>query len=1117
MFLIHHKNSKKNQRTILLHRLLRHPFRLLLIAVVSLLILIGLGALLQLGATMKLPPELRDPEMLRKYEDMRQPTINMENAPDFWVDADYQRGKDAAWWPENQSSLFDKLEEADELPPLLERTGPEPVVYKGFEGIGQYGGDWWRMAEDVDGVRLFMQYFANNNTLVRYSPYGKPIRPHLAKEVEHNEDYTIWKVYLRRGVRWSDGHPFTADDIMFWWKHVANDPVTGWVPETMRVAGQPGRIEKIDDFTLRYTFPLENPGFLDDQASAAGSLYMAGPAHYLKQFHHELGDQELIEAIADEAGITKEKVLDERNHIMNPERPSLSPWLLRTYRSNGPWTLVRNPYYFAVDTEGNQLPYIDRVIFRQVHEKLQPKALVEGAVSAMLAGDVSYASLMRQREEGNYSVRHWYVGGGSGLTIIPNRQLPVTENDPTSAARRELLRNKEFRRALSLAINRQQIIEAEFMGIGIPSNPGPGPGQIGYDPEHLRANAAYDPQKANAILDELGLTRRDEQGFRTLPDGRRLWFRMVGSDSEMVLSIRQDWKNIGIRVVVQQKPHRLMLMERRRADFQITELGAGAAAEWQALGAGNLYRDWYYRGGLYGAEEAERLPIQPSSLEEELMRMGQRASVTPDLEEKEKLVKKIMRHAREQVWAIGIVSQASIGNAAQFVVKDGLRGVPEMIYSSFKHGTPNNAAPETWYWEDPDTINGKPASDKYLTDRRNSILDELQHVTLPPKQIDAESESVKTTSTGLNIGWLLQIAIWTAVALFILLSAMRHPFVIRRLALMVPTLVVISIIVYIGIQLPPGNYLDTRIMTLEEQGLTQMAEQEADELRERFHMDDGPVKNYFRWSGLLWFVTYEKGDRGLLQGHMGLSMINGRSVNEIMGDRLLLTFLISLATIVFTWAVAIPIGVLAAVRQYSKLDYTLTVLGFLGMCIPNFILALVLMLLSRQLFDVTITGLFSARYAMQDYWSWAKVVDLLKHLWIPVVVIGTAGTAGMIRVMRANLLDELKKPYVVTARAKGVRPTRLLFKYPFRLALLPFVSGIGGILPRLVSGGAIVAIILSLPTIGPLLLDSVMYEDTYMAGSLLFLLSTLTVIGVLVSDLLLMALDPRIRMEGGNK
>ncbi|MEM6561070.1 MAG: ABC transporter permease, partial [Planctomycetota bacterium] len=228
-------------------------------------------------------------------------------------------------------------------------------------------------------------------------------------------------------------------------------------------------------------------------------------------------------------------------------------------------------------------------------------------------------------------------------------------------------------------------------------------------------------------------------------------------------------------------------------------------------------------------------------------------------------------------------------------------------------------------------------------------------------------------------------------------------------------------------------------------------------------------------------------------------------------DRLLLTVLISAGTILFTWVVALPIGIYSAVRQYSVGDYVATVIGFIGMAVPNFLLALVLMAL------VGVSGLFSAEYAAQPEWTWGKVLDLLGHIWIPIVVLGTGGTAGMIRVMRANLLDELNKPYVTTARAKGVRPLKLLLKYPVRLALNPFVSGIGGILPALVSGGAIVAIVLSLPTVGPLLLDALFLEDMYLAGSMLMVLSLLGIIGTLMSDLLLLALDPRIRMEGGGR
>lgn len=272
---------------------------------------------------------------------------------------------------------------------------------------------------------------------------------------------------------------------------------------------------------------------------------------------------------------------------------------------------------------------------------------------------------------------------------------------------------------------------------------------------------------------------------------------------------------------------------------------------------------------------------------------------------------------------------------------------------------------------------------------------------------------------------------------------------------------------------------------------------------------------YLRWVGLPWFLSFDARDAGLLQGNLGRSMETGRVVNEIVGDRIVLTVAISLATILFTWAFALPTGIYSAVRQYSPGDYLLTFVGFIGMCVPNFLLALVLIYLAREFFGIQVTGLFSEQYALQPEWTWDKFIDLLQHIWIPVVVLGVGGTAGMIRVMRGNLLDELRKPYVTTARAIGMRPLALLLKYPVRLALNPFISGIGGIFPHLVSGGAIVSMVLALPTVGPLMLTALLSQDMYLAGSMLMVLSALGVFGTLVSDLLLLWLDPRIRLEGG--
>ena len=292
---------------------------------------------------------------------------------------------------------------------------------------------------------------------------------------------------------------------------------------------------------------------------------------------------------------------------------------------------------------------------------------------------------------------------------------------------------------------------------------------------------------------------------------------------------------------------------------------------------------------------------------------------------------------------------------------------------------------------------------------------------------------------------------------------------------------------------------------------------EMDEIRAEFHLDRSIPFQYAQWIGLNWFLSFDGRDRGLLQGSLGRSMEYRTSVNAVVGDRIILTVAVALATILFTWAIALPIGVYSAVRQYSWGDYFFTFIGFVGMSVPGFLFALVLVFASAKLFGVTSIGLFSSEFATQPEWSWPKVVDLLQHIWIPVVIIGVSGVASMLRVMRGNLLDELNKPYVVTARAKGVRPFKLLVKYPVRIALNPFISSVGYLFPHLISGGAIVAIVLSLPMVGPLILDAFLSEDLYLAGSMLMVLSLLGVFGTLVSDLLLMWLDPRIRMEGGQR
>src|SRR5689334_15573029 len=326
-------------------------------------------------------------------------------------------------------------------------------------------------------------------------------------------------------------------------------------------------------------------------------------------------------------------------------------------------------------------------------------------------------------------------------------------------------------------------------------------------------------------------------------------------------------------------------------------------------------------------------------------------------------------------------------------------------------------------------------------------------------------------------------------------------YIIQRILIMVPTLIAISIIIFVIIQLPPGDYFSTYIAELQSQGEA-VDLQKIAFLKAQYGFDK-PV-----WEQYLYWVA------GLLQGNMGYSFEYNLPVRDVVGDRLILTFIVSFATIVFTYIVAFPIGIYSATHQYSWSDHTLTFVGFLGLATPNFLLALVLLYFANVWFGISIGGLMDPRY-LDKPWTLGKVWSLIQHLWIPVVVIGTSGTAGMIRRLRANLLDELQKQYVVTARSKGMPPFRLLVKYPLRMALNPFIADIGNLLPSVISGSAIVAVVLSLQTSGPMLLDALRSQDQYLAGSFLMFLALLTVIGTVISDLLLAALDPRIRLTGG--
>jgi peptide/nickel transport system permease protein len=325
-------------------------------------------------------------------------------------------------------------------------------------------------------------------------------------------------------------------------------------------------------------------------------------------------------------------------------------------------------------------------------------------------------------------------------------------------------------------------------------------------------------------------------------------------------------------------------------------------------------------------------------------------------------------------------------------------------------------------------------------------------------------------------------------------------YMVRRLLLALLTVWAVSVLSFVVIQLPPGDYITSYISQMSASG-SFVSQQEAEALRRQYGLDQPMWVQYLRWMQLV------------VRGKFGMALEWGKPVSEVIGDRLWLTLAVSGAAIVFTWLLALPIGIYSAVRQYSVGDYVATLIGFVGLAVPSFMLALVLMYAGFRLFGANIGGLFSDELA-QAPWSLAKAWDLAKHLPLPAVILGLGGTAQLIRIMRANLLDELRRPYVVTARARGLSELRVVLKYPVRVALNPFASTIGYLLPYVVSGSIIVSLVLSLPTVGPLLLRALIAQDMFLAGTIVLLLGVMTVVGTFLSDMLLMWIDPRIRLEG---
>ncbi|MDT8391428.1 MAG: ABC transporter substrate-binding protein [Lentisphaeria bacterium] len=1045
-------------------------------------------------------------DALARLGEQRRLEAGSDSPPTLHVAVDYAEGATASWYPKGEAPLLAELVAEGKLPPVAERVGPEPVVMRGHDGIGKYGGTMVRA-----GTGAVMNFRLSYASLLRFSPRGFPIVPHIAKSYTVSEDKRVYTFTLRKGLRWSDGHLLTVDDIMYWWESEQLDPaVSVGPPSWMLINGRRPDVKKLDDHRVRITFPEPYARFLYWIAGPRGRALVGSPRHYLEQFHPTRGDRSVIDDWKETLGLHNDKAVYSRaKDITNPEHPRLWQWVYRTYKTTPPQVFVRNPYYYAVDTEGNQLPYVDRVIFNDIPPRMLPVAASNGEIT-MQRRNIrfdDYALLMSQQEVGGYTVRHW-LGSRSWWTLFPNQVGPTLTDVGESPWKRKLLSDRRFRQALSLAINREQIVKAFYYGQTDPANDVAGPSSPFHHPGAYTAFTEYDPDRANRLLDDLGLGRRDTEGYRTYPDGSRMLFRIaytswtgLGPGHFVV----DDWGAVGVRAILKEQARTLFATQQAAGlhDFQVFE-GEGEflpLLDSLHTRATPAYHKWFERGGLYSNPKATPeygcVPPPEGHPLRRAMEISCELESAVDMAAQKAILDRVNDIFAENIWNVNICSSPPI----LAVVKNGLRNVPEKLVATYMFQTPGNAGPALFYFDE-------PTMDRQTVEQTKAAI---INPTLPPRLArDTESKTGAARLSGI-------LARWVFISVVLLLPSLliaKRPQFLWRLILMIPTLLFMSMLVFTVIQLPPGDFVTAKIQSMEASG-DDVNPQDIRDLREMFYLDDSMPVRYLRWMGFTWFLTFADEDKGLLQGNLGRSMETLLPVADMVGDRVLLTVAISLGTILLTWAIALPIGIYSAVKQYTIGDYIFTVVGFIGMCVPGFLLAIILMYVSQVVFGVPISGLFSARYAAQAGWSWGKVIDLLQHIWIPIVVLGVGGTAGMIRVMRANLLDELKKPYVVTARAKGVRPMRLLLKYPVRLALNPFVSGIGGIFPNLISGGAIVAIVLSLPTVSPLMLEALQNEDMYLAGSLLMILSVLAVVGTLVSDLLLLSLDPRIRLEGG--
>ena len=612
------------------------------------------------------------------------------------------------WSPEDgkvfhEAPMLRPLVEAGELPPVADRLPEDPLVIVPPEQIGPYGGTWKCLGTGPRDIEFYLPRHTYEG-LVRWDPMGQKIFPNLAVRWKIEDGGRIYTFWLRKGVRWSDGHPFTVDDILFWYEDVLKDPdLTPVIPREFRPGGELLQVEKVDQYTVRFRFQKPYGLFLQMLASKQGdetSRLTTFPAHYLKQFHPRYVPKEKLETMARAKGfdLWSRFFLDDRYDWRNVEIPRIWAWIVTKPLPARPVVLERNPYYWKVDPEGNQLPYIDRMNFGVYDRETINLKAINGEIGMQkrhLNLDI-YPLLMSNRKKGGYRIFHWISAAGGAIYLSPN----LNHLDPVL---KKILNDRRFRIALSHAINRQELNEAAYFGIGKPRQAAPPRHSLYYSPEYERAHIEYDTELANKLLDEMGLTRRNKKGIRLRPDGKPLRLNIesvVQSGYERILQLVADhWTAVGVESKVKMMEPNLFYQRKDALMHDIGISGSGVDQipvvdpRWffpanRGSIQGIAYARWYLSDGARGE-------TPPPDIQKCMELYGQ-IEQTPDQQEQIRIFKEIIELNRKNLWVIGTIGEVPI----LVLVKNNFRNVPEVAVAGWVVRDLGNTAPECYSIEE---------------------------------------------------------------------------------------------------------------------------------------------------------------------------------------------------------------------------------------------------------------------------------------------------------------------------------------------------------------------------------------------------------------------------------